>query len=212
MNGNDCTPTSGSQLPGDDCVFIVNGPSGLESSVMGVPYLPGNDQWCDDTEQRYHHDDIPTKHNTMCDGQSVLSVVKQSPDFAGYTPMMIEIDTTPNFTILQPADFNSQAFSFILDYSNSMTDNGKTRLARLKQGIRRFMETDIDQLLKRSSTVTYGNSTQSLSNSLGSFSKASFVTSDVDGKDIDLKLLLWDSKLNSRHQAVQSLKGMATQG
>ncbi len=51
---------------------------------------------------------------------------------------------------------------------------------------KQFMETDIDQLLERSSTVTYGNSTQSLSKSLGSFSKASFVTSDVDGKDIDL--------------------------
>lgn len=51
---------------------------------------------------------------------------------------------------------------------------------------KQFMETDIDQLLQRSSTVTYGKTTQSCSSSLGSFSKASFVTSDVDGKDIDL--------------------------
>ena len=143
MNGNDCTPSSGSQMPGDDCVFIVNGPSGIESSVMGVPYLAGNDQWCDDTEQRYHHDDIPTKHNTMCNGQSVFSVVKQSPDFKGYTPMLDEIDTTPNFTILQPSGDKTQAFVFILDYSGSMDDN--RRGERMKQGVKRFMEIDVDQ-------------------------------------------------------------------
>lgn len=52
---------------------------------------------------------------------------------------------------------------------------------------KKFMETDIDQLLERSSrTVTYGNSQTSMSQGLGSFSKASFVSSDADGKDIDL--------------------------
>jgi len=48
------------------------------------------------------------------------------------------------------------------------------------------METDIDQLLERSSrTITYGNTNTSISSGLGSFSKASFVTS-AEGKDIDL--------------------------
>ena len=52
---------------------------------------------------------------------------------------------------------------------------------------KKFMETDIDELLKRSSrTVTYGDTQNSLSSGLGSFSKASFVSSDVDGKDVDL--------------------------
>lgn len=50
-----------------------------------------------------------------------------------------------------------------------------------------FMETDIDQLLERSSrTVTYGNTETSISKGLGSFSKASFITSDAAGNDIDL--------------------------
>lgn len=56
---------------------------------------------------------------------------------------------------------------------------------------KQFMETDIDQLLERSSRkVTYGNTTSSssISSGLGSFSKASFVadTGDGDGKDVDL--------------------------
>ena len=52
-----------------------------------------------------------------------------------------------------------------------------------------FMETDIDQLLEKSSRkVTYGESaTTSLASGLGSFSKASFVASgEGDGKDVDL--------------------------
>ena len=53
----------------------------------------------------------------------------------------------------------------------------------------KFMETDIDELLEKSSrNVTYGESaTTSLASGLGSFSKASFVASgDGDGKDVDL--------------------------
>ena len=53
----------------------------------------------------------------------------------------------------------------------------------------KFMDTDIDQLLKHSSkTVTYGaTATSALGTSLGSFSKASFVASTDDGaKDVDL--------------------------
>eukprot|EP00980_Cylindrotheca_fusiformis_P012454 scaffold3054_cov129-Cylindrotheca_fusiformis.AAC.18 len=53
---------------------------------------------------------------------------------------------------------------------------------------KQFMETDIDQLLERSSTtVTYGPNETKLSSGLGSFSKASFVADTGDGeKDVDL--------------------------
>jgi SNF2 family DNA or RNA helicase len=52
----------------------------------------------------------------------------------------------------------------------------------------KFMDTDIDQLLEQSSRkVTYGDTaTSSLSSGLGSFSKASFVAGEGDGKDVDL--------------------------
>ena len=46
-----------------------------------------------------------------------------------------------------------------------------------------FMETDIDAApLERSTkSVSYGSATNTISKGLGSFSKASFVTSNVDG-------------------------------
>lgn len=50
-----------------------------------------------------------------------------------------------------------------------------------------FMDTDIDQILERSSRkITHNSEGSSLGQGLGSFSKASFVTSDADGQDIDL--------------------------
>lgn len=54
----------------------------------------------------------------------------------------------------------------------------------------KFMDTDIDQLLEQSSRkVTYGETaTTSLSSGLGSFSKASFVTTTGDGDDKDVDL------------------------
>ena len=140
LNGNTCSMKPDG-MPADDCIFIVNGPSSLKSSVTSVPYFPGNDQWCDLTEERIHHSDIPTKHNTMCDGQSVFEVVKQSPDFDGYKPINEAVDITPKFTILQP-ESETTPFMFILDASNSMQNNGN-RLERLKQGIKRFMWFDV---------------------------------------------------------------------
>jgi len=53
---------------------------------------------------------------------------------------------------------------------------------------KKFMETDIDQLMESSAKdVTYGKQQNNLSSGLGSFSKASFVTNTADGeKDVDL--------------------------
>ena len=53
---------------------------------------------------------------------------------------------------------------------------------------KKFMETDIDQLMESSAKdVTYGKQQNNLTSGLGSFSKASFVTNTGDGeKDVDL--------------------------
>ena len=150
MDGGECSIDADMNLPSDDCYYVATGPSSsLESSVMALPYLPGNDQWCDLTEARLHHSDIPTKHNTMCGGRSVFEVVRQSPDFTGYQPLNSTLNI-PDFTILQPSSINQQAYAFILDYSNSMQNQPKEasenqkRIARMKRGIKRFMEVEVD--------------------------------------------------------------------
>jgi len=143
MSGESCSFDSLTLMPEDDCFFAVNGPSTLKSSVMGVPYFPGNDQWCDITEERQHHSEIPTKHNTMCDGLSVFEVVRKNPDFAEFEPKNNETNTTPKFTILQP-ESSVQPYVFVLDYSNSMVRKDNGRLAAMKQSIKRFLTYDVD--------------------------------------------------------------------
>ena len=93
VTGGSCETDSNSGMPADDCIYMVDGPAELKSSVMAIPYFPGtllfsvrkhafvmsfkfvgNDQWCDITEDRIHDSDLPNKHNTMCNGDSVFEV------------------------------------------------------------------------------------------------------------------------------------------
>ena len=120
LTGGTCGTNSENGMPSDDCIFVVDGPSSIESSVMAVPYLDGNDQWCDLTEERLHNSEIPTKHNTMCEGLSVFEVVRQSPDFSGYKPLNNTF-SPPSFSILRPRS-STEAFVLTLDYSGSMND------------------------------------------------------------------------------------------
>ena len=139
-SGGACGTNSEDGMPSDGCIFVVDGPSSIESSVMAVPYLDGNDQWCDLTEERLHNSEIPTKHNTMCEGLSVFEVVRQSPDFHGYKPLNNTF-APPAFTILRPRS-STEAFVLTLDYSGSM--DKFERKVRMIQGVKRFINIDID--------------------------------------------------------------------
>ena len=115
----------------------MTGPENLRSSVMAVPYLAGNDQWCDQTEARKHDDEIPTKQNALCDGQSVMEVVLKHEDFTGFKPIVNltgEVTTTPTFNLIRPSA--TAAFSFVLDVSGSMDG---TRITRMKQAAMRLV-------------------------------------------------------------------------
>ena len=142
ISGGHCFNNVSTGLPDDDCIFVVTGPENLRSSVMAVPYLAGNDQWCDQTEAREHDDEIPTKQNALCDGQSVMEVVLKHEDFTGFKPIVNltgEVTTTPTFNLIRPSA--TAAFSFVLDVSGSMDG---TRITRMKQGVTSFMTANID--------------------------------------------------------------------
>ena len=140
LSGGTCGTNSENGMPSDDCIFVVDGPSSIESSVMAVPYLDGNDQWCDLTEERLHNSEIPTKHNTMCEGLSVFEVVRQSPDFIDFKPLNSTF-AVPTFKVLRPRS-STEAFVLTLDYSGSMDTND--RIGRMIQGVKRFIYIDVD--------------------------------------------------------------------
>ena len=141
MSGGPCVTDQTTGLPKQDCYFTASGPSSLQSSIMALPYLQDNDQWCDQTEDRIHDDEIPTKHNAMCGGLSVTEVVLQHPDFQDFVERNNETDTTPQFRIIRPEE-RSNPFVFVLDYSNSMKNNN--RLGRMQQGVKRFLKVDAE--------------------------------------------------------------------
>ena len=144
LTGEECETDPESGLPGQDCIFSATNTSGLTSSIMALPYLPGTNNWCDDTEEMVHDDELPTKHNTMCAGQSVFSVVAKHQDFEGFRPDFDEeTDTTPHFTLLRPEEA-AGSFVFVLDNSGSMYEDDTTRSVRMKQGVERFMLVDVD--------------------------------------------------------------------
>ena len=139
-SGGSCSYDEKSGLPNANCVYVTEGPAELSSSIMGVPYLPGSNKFCDETEEHIHHSDIPTKHNDICDGQSVFSVIQKHADFTGYLPRNLTKDTKPSFTLLRPE--KSQEFIMVLDTSNSMRNFD--RIGRVKQAAKRFLQLDIN--------------------------------------------------------------------
>ena len=100
--GRECEYDTATGLPDHNCYFFATGPEDLDSSVMALPYLKGNDHFCENGEEHIHHPDLPNKHNAMCGGRSVFDVVLQHPDFTDYKPQADQNNTNPTFTYLQP--------------------------------------------------------------------------------------------------------------
>jgi len=162
--GGKCSYDSKSGLPDANCIPYLGKNNTISSSIMGIPYLAGNDQFCDDTEKLYHRSDIPTKHNDMCNGQSTFEVVKKHADFAGFKEGNKIADRKTTFEIVRPAD--SSSFVMVLDVSGSMDDNCKNkpkgcvyRIDRMKQSATRWINYDLEDniplgLVKFSSKAT----------------------------------------------------------
>ena len=145
MSGGSCVADQTTGLPQQDCYFTASGPNTLQTSIMALPYLPGASQWCDQTEDKIHNDELPTKHNAMCGGQSVTEVIMKHRDFEGFQPSKISSPPPhPVFNIISPVDTDSP-FVFILDCSGSMSGN---KIKRMKQGVKRFLEVDAEYELE----------------------------------------------------------------
>ena len=142
--GRECEYDTATGLPDHNCYFFATGPEDLDSSVMALPYLKGNDHFCENGEEHIHHPDLPNKHNAMCGGRSVFDVVRQHPDFTDYSPQPDQNNTNPTFTYLQPRP--TQKYVMVLDASMSMGENQyhPDRRNRLKKAAARFITYGIE--------------------------------------------------------------------
>jgi len=149
VTGGECSYSSKTGLPDFNCIPVLGQNNNISSSIMAIPYLEGNDQFCDDTEEMFHRVDIPTKHNDICEGRSTFSVIQDHPDFKDYEPGNQIEDITPRFSILGTKSASS--FVMVLDVSGSMDDNCgpgtaadcEYRITRMVQASKRWVEYDI---------------------------------------------------------------------
>ena len=149
--GGACSYDRNTGLPDHNCVAIVGKSNSINSSIMAIPYLENNDQFCDDTEELFHLNDIPTKQNEMCNGRSTFAVIKEHQDFLGFEERNKTQNTVPEIKILRSIATNS--FVMVLDASKSMGANCKDnpdpncelRVDRMKQSAKRWIEYDISE-------------------------------------------------------------------
>ena len=150
VSGGPCGYIEDTGLPDENCIPVLGPNNQIDSSIMALPYIENNDQFCDDTEELFHRADIPTKHNEICQGRSTFSVILDHPDFNNYQKRnQTEEDLTPTFKILGTKDASS--FVMVLDVSGSMDDNCnlqgqkdcQLRIDRMKQASQRWIEFDV---------------------------------------------------------------------
>lgn len=138
MDGKSCQFDEVTGLPDSGCVFVPGDVQGLNSSLMALPYIEGNDQFCDDGETFYHDITLPNKHNALCNLKSTFSVILQHRDFEGFVPNGSN-QSTPEFTLMMP--LKSASYVMVLDVSGSMTTSN--RIERMKESALRWVNYDV---------------------------------------------------------------------
>ena len=138
MDGGSCQFNEITGLPDANCIFVLNNADGVESSIMALPYLDGNDQFCDDSEEFYHDLTLPNKHNTQCNSRSTFSVIREHQDFQGFTPKNFT-ESTPKFELLLPSV--SSSYVMVLDVSGSMST--ANRIGRMQESAIRWVTYDV---------------------------------------------------------------------
>jgi uncharacterized protein YegL len=136
ITGGTCQLDELTGLPGNDCIFVPGDTGSVESSIMALPYLDGNEYFCEN-ESFYHDPMLPNKQNKLYMMQSTFSIINRHADFLAYTKNNTNTDEKcPTFNLLLPKTFSS--YALVLDVSSNM-DYFK-RIDRMKDSVVRWIE------------------------------------------------------------------------
>jgi len=135
-------------LPDHNCYYYATQETSVTSSYMSLPYLVSNTNFCDNTEELLHRDDLPNRHNFYCPGRSTWEVIMDSPDFKdGANPSNTTIyDTTPEFLIVGSAK-EALSYVLVLDVSLSMTSNEQNanRMTTMVEAAKRWVKYELTE-------------------------------------------------------------------
>uniref|UniRef100_T1JCF0 VWFA domain-containing protein n=1 Tax=Strigamia maritima TaxID=126957 RepID=T1JCF0_STRMM len=138
----DCGSSS-TILPSKDCIFVVdkNRNDKVTSSLASYHFLPNARTFCDDTDEYRHDRHAPNRHNRMCNGRSTWNVITSHEDFKNGNPPKDNLNTVPNFKIVQEEE---ATISLVLDISGSMeSPQPHTKIRMLYEAATRFIKEEV---------------------------------------------------------------------
>jgi uncharacterized protein YegL len=119
VNGGNCLFDEKTGLPDSNCIIFLVGDNGVDSSIMALPFLNGNYQFCENDGTLYHDKMLPSKHNKICSMQSTFSIIQKHNDFHEYTKIN-RTHLSPEYNLLIPK--TSSSYVLVLDVSRIMSD------------------------------------------------------------------------------------------
>merc|ERR1711892_909497 len=146
VSGGPCNYNS-DRLPDHNCYYYVTEQTQATSSYMSLPYLSNNNNFCDTTEDYPHDNDLPTKQNLFCEGQSTWDVIMKSPDFDdGANQPGNLANTAPEFVLVGSA-LDPVSYVLVMDVSGSMlsaaNDNNADRAKAMLEAAKRWIKFEI---------------------------------------------------------------------
>ncbi|CAH1802573.1 unnamed protein product [Owenia fusiformis] len=110
----------------DGCTFKPNPNTAAKASLMFYSWIYSINTFCDDADSDsaiVHNAEAPNLQNTMCDGRSVWSVIREHNDFKnGSNPVRNQPPVNPTFRVIQ--EQSSRWLVLALDISASMLGRG----------------------------------------------------------------------------------------
>jgi len=145
-----CTYSQETGLPDHNCYYYVTEQTMATSSIMSLPYLSQNTQFCDSTEDHLHDRDLPTKQNLYCDGQSTWDVIMKSPDFAENSNQPGDLEpgnTAPEFIVVGSGS-EPVSYVLVMDVSSSMLGIDHDRDRAMIEAAKRWVTFEIQDGVK----------------------------------------------------------------
>ncbi|KAI9559825.1 hypothetical protein GHT06_013832 [Daphnia sinensis] len=138
-NSPTCQIDPATQNYDENCTFKFSKHYKPDTSLASYHQIESVVHFCKDDQQRAHKSEAPTKHNAMCGGVSVWTVIMRSPDFADNKTKQVDLDKMPTeFNIVRSS---GSRFVLVADVSDSMRICN--RIEKLGESVRSWIKNDL---------------------------------------------------------------------
>uniref|UniRef100_A0A0P6FLQ1 Calcium-activated chloride channel regulator 4, 30 kDa form n=1 Tax=Daphnia magna TaxID=35525 RepID=A0A0P6FLQ1_9CRUS len=138
-NSSDCKIDPVTKNYDENCAFDFNKFYRPDTSLASYHQIDSVVHFCKDNQEHAHKSEAPTKHNAMCGGVSVWTVIMRSPDFKDNKTKQVDLDKMPTeFNIVRSS---GSRFVLVADVSDSMRICN--RIDKLGESVRAWIKHDL---------------------------------------------------------------------